>query len=44
VNFDIKIADFGFAQPLWGKDGSYKIKDFLGTLGYLAPEILQAEP
>ena len=30
-NFNIKIADFGFATELAGKDGSGKLKTILGT-------------
>lgn len=43
-NFDLKIADFGFAAPLAGRDGSHMQKTVLGTLGYMAPEILQKLP
>jgi len=39
-NFKLKIADFGFAAPMIGKDGSYNLKTMLGTYGYMAPEIL----
>lgn len=38
-NFDLKIADFGFAAPIDGKDGSGNLETFLGTLNYMAPEI-----
>ncbi len=39
-DFNLKIADFGFAAPLEGRDGSHKLRTVLGTLGYMAPEIL----
>jgi serine/threonine protein kinase len=38
-DFDIKIADFGFAAPLDGKDGSGLQRTYLGTSYYKAPEI-----
>jgi serine/threonine protein kinase len=37
--FNLKIADFGFAAPLAGKDGSGTCKTKLGTESYMAPEI-----
>ena len=39
-NYDIKIADFGFAAPIAGRgadDGYLTTK--LGTSNYMAPEI-----
>ena len=38
--FNLKIADFGFAAPVAGKDGSGTCKTKLGTESYMAPEIL----
>ena len=38
--FDIKIVDFGFACPLYGRDGSGTNRSVIGTPGYMAPEIL----
>jgi serine/threonine-protein kinase CHEK1 len=37
-NFNIKIADFGFAVPLQGKNGNGKLHSYKGTLGYMTPE------
>lgn len=37
--FNLKIADFGFAAPLMGRDGSGYQKTKLGTESYMAPEI-----
>jgi serine/threonine-protein kinase Chk1 len=37
-NFNIKIADFGFACPLEGHNGNGKLKSYKGTLGYMPPE------
>jgi len=37
--FNLKIADFGFADIIQGRDGSGKLEGKLGTLGYMAPEI-----
>jgi serine/threonine protein kinase len=38
-NFNVKIADFGFAAPIYGLDGSGFLTTNLGTPGYMAPEI-----
>jgi serine/threonine protein kinase len=37
-DFNIKMADFGFATKLCGDDGSYVLHDYMGTLGYMPPE------
>jgi len=42
--FNLKIADFGFAAPIEGRDGSGFLKTKLGTLNYMAPEILLKQP
>ena len=39
-NYHLKIADFGFATALEGKDGSGLLKTKCGTEGYMAPEII----
>ena len=39
ADFDVKIADFGFAAPLEGNDGSGYQRTYLGTPFYMAPEI-----
>jgi len=36
---NLKIADFGFAGPTMGRDGSGYLKTFCGTELYMAPEI-----
>jgi len=38
-NFNLKIADFGFAGPMEGRDGSGLLHTRLGTKNYMAPEI-----
>ena len=38
-DFNLKIADFGFAAPVVGRDGSGYLHTKLGTDGYMAPEI-----
>jgi serine/threonine protein kinase len=43
-NFSLKIADFGFAAPVEGKDGSGNLTTKLGTLNYMAPEIHLKQP
>lgn len=37
--FELKIADFGFAAPVEGRDGSGYLTTGLGTFNYMAPEI-----
>jgi len=43
-NFNLKIADFGFAAPIAGRDGSGYLKTKLGTESYMAPEIHMKRP
>jgi len=38
-NFNLKVADFGFATCSLGKDGSGLLRSVLGTESYMAPEI-----
>ena len=38
-NFLLKIADFGFAAPMGGRDGSGLMETKLGTVSHMAPEI-----
>jgi len=38
-NYDIKIADFGFAAPIAGRVGDGYLETKLGTQNYMAPEI-----
>jgi serine/threonine protein kinase len=40
----LKIADFGFAAPISGRDGSGALKTKLGTESYMAPEIHMRKP
>jgi serine/threonine protein kinase len=42
-NFDIKVADFGFASSKCGVRGDYLHFSCKGTLGYMAPEILNVQ-
>jgi len=42
--FNLKIADFGFAAPIGGHDGSGSNKTKLGTESYMAPEIHARRP
>jgi len=43
-NLNLKIADFGFSAPLDGTDRSGYLTTLLGTLNYMAPEILLGMP
>jgi 5'-AMP-activated protein kinase catalytic alpha subunit len=36
---NIKIADFGYAAPVAGRDGSGLLKTYCGTKPYMAPEL-----
>lgn len=38
-DFNLKIADFGFATPLAGENGSGFLHSYIGTKPYMAPEI-----
>lgn len=42
--FNLKIADFGFAAPIAGRDQSGYLKTKLGTESYMAPEIHARRP
>ena len=42
--FNLKIADFGFAAPITGRDGSGYCRTKLGTESYMAPEIHAKRP
>lgn len=39
AKYNLKIADFGFAAPVSGKDGTGELSTTLGTRSYMAPEI-----
>lgn len=43
-NFDMKIADFGFAAPIEGRTGDGYLETQKGTSNYMAPEILEGHP
>jgi serine/threonine protein kinase len=43
-NFNIKIADFGFAAPIAGRHGTGFLTTKLGTVPYQAPEINENRP
>lgn len=43
-DMNVKIADFGFAAPVDGKDGGKFLNTMLGTPNYMAPEIHQKMP
>lgn len=43
-HFNLKIADFGFAAPVAGRDGTGFSKTKLGTESYMAPEIHARQP
>jgi len=43
-DFNLKIADFGFATLINGKDGSGYLHTCLGTESYMAPEIHLRKP
>ena len=39
-DYNIKIADFGLAGPIDGRDGSGYLKTVLGSVMYMAPEVI----
>ena len=39
ANYNIRFADFGFAAPTEGRDGTGFLKTILGTGAYMAPEL-----
>lgn len=43
-DYQIKIADFGFAAPIAGRDNSGYLQTQLGTESYMAPEIHLGKP
>lgn len=43
-DYVLKIADFGFAAPVEGRDGGGYLNSKLGTLNYMAPEIHLKQP
>lgn len=43
-SLNLKVADFGFAAPTAGRDGSGELKTCLGTAQYMAPEIHLKKP
>lgn len=43
-DFNLKIADFGFSTFLMGRDNSGVLHTPLGTIGYMAPEIISKAP
>jgi serine/threonine protein kinase len=38
-HYNLRLADFGFAAPIEGRDGSGQLRTKLGTESYMAPEI-----
>jgi len=42
--YNMRIADFGFAAPTEGRDGSGQLRTMLGTESYMAPEIHARQP
>lgn len=40
----LKIADFGFAGPINGRDGKGYLFTILGSPSFMAPEILAQRP
>ncbi len=42
-NFNLKIADFGLAAPVQGREGTGLLHSNVGTQMYKAPEIFNKE-
>jgi serine/threonine protein kinase len=43
-NYDLKIADFGFAAPVEGRTGDGFLESYKGTPPYMAPEMHEGKP
>lgn len=43
-NYSVKLADFGFATPISGRIGLGKSHSYIGTPGYMPPEVMDKEP
>ncbi len=43
ADLNLKLADFGFAAPVLGRDGSGVLKTKVGTSSYMAPEVHQGK-
>lgn len=43
-DYNLKLADFGFAGPVEGRSGDGYLSTQLGTLNYMAPEIHIGSP
>ena len=43
-SYTLKIADFGYAGPIQGRDGKGLLFSLLGTPNYMGPEILKQMP
>lgn len=44
ADYNLKLADFGFATPTTGSSGSGYSTTSLGTRGYMAPEVIKNKP
>ena len=42
--YDLKIADFGFAGPVDGRDGKGTLSTYVGTENYMPPEVYLEQP
>ena len=42
--FNLLVADFGFAAPVEGRDGSGYLRSYVGTKPYMAPEMHLGKP
>ena len=43
-NFNLLLADWGFASPLVGQSTSGKLNSYKGTLGFMSPELHTHKP
>lgn len=44
ANYNIKIVDFGFVKPIESEENEGWMRSYIGTLGFMAPEILSKKP
>lgn len=43
LDFNVKLADFGFATPLSGRKGLGRSSSYIGTPGYMPPEAMEGK-
>lgn len=42
-NYNVKVVDFGFAKSLTGRDDTGFNQTYVGSVGYMSPQIMNNE-